>query len=251
MGGRKDLLIVRKISANYGGVRALYSVTLEQNKGEIVTLIGSNGAGKTSLLNIISGILRPTAGKVYFNGQDITAMPPEKIVELGISQVPEGRHLFDTMTVKENLELGAYKRRGVGRRKIMEDMDKVFRLFPILKERLNQRAETLSGGEQQMVAIGRGLMSKPLLLLLDEPTLGLAPMVVEEILATIQRLRDMGTTILMVEQNARAALRISDRGYVLQAGTIGFKGSASELLNNENVKQAYLGKEPYTRRARV
>jgi len=245
------LLIVRKISANYGGVRALYSVTLEQNKGEIVTLIGSNGAGKTSLLNIISGILRPTAGKVYFNGQDITAMPPEKIVELGISQVPEGRHLFDTMTVKENLELGAYKRRGVGRRKIMEDMDKVFRLFPILKERLNQRAETLSGGEQQMVAIGRGLMSKPLLLLLDEPTLGLAPMVVEEILATIQRLRDMGTTILMVEQNARAALRISDRGYVLQAGTIGFKGSASELLNNENVKQAYLGKEPYTRRARV
>ncbi|MBW1697537.1 MAG: ABC transporter ATP-binding protein [Deltaproteobacteria bacterium] len=245
------MLIVRKISANYGGVRALYSVTLEQNKGEIVTLIGSNGAGKTSLLNIISGILRPTAGKVYFNGQDITAMPPEKIVELGISQVPEGRHLFDTMTVKENLELGAYKRRGVGRRKIMEDMDKVFRLFPILKERLNQRAETLSGGEQQMVAIGRGLMSKPLLLLLDEPTLGLAPMVVEEILATIQRLRDMGTTILMVEQNARAALRISDRGYVLQAGTIGFKGSASELLNNENVKQAYLGKEPYTRRARV
>lgn len=239
------MLKVEGVSVFYEGVHALHEVSLEQTGGEIVTMIGGNGAGKTSLLNIISGINKPTSGRVFFKGKDITGLPPDKIVEMGIGQVPEGRLLFDPLTVQENLELGAYKRRKIGRQKISVDMDAVFDLFPILKERLNQKAGTLSGGEQQMLAIGRGLMSKPLLMLLDEPTLGLAPMIVEEILLTIQRLRNFGTTILMVEQNARAALKVSDRGYVIKAGLIRLEGRAADLLEDENVKRAYLGEDSW------
>jgi branched-chain amino acid transport system ATP-binding protein len=242
-------LSIQGISAGYGGVRALSDVTLMQGEGEIVTLIGGNGAGKTTLLNIISGIIKPKVGTISFNGEDITGLPPNRIVNLGISQVPEGRHLFNPLTVTENLELGAYRRRGVGKQVIAKDMAAVFHLFPILEKRFNQQAGTLSGGEQQMLAIGRGLMGKPLLMLLDEPTLGLAPIIVAEILKTIQRLRDFGTTILMVEQNARAALSIADRGYVIKTGTLRLTGSARDLLHNAEVKTAYLGADSWRHKA--
>jgi len=209
-----------------------------------VALIGANGAGKTTLLNLISGIIRPSGGRIVFNGKDITSFPPDKIVELGIIQVPEGRLLFGPLTVKENLELGAFRRRGKQeRKKVSEDFEYIIRLFPVLKNRLQQRAQTLSGGEQQMLAIGRGLMAKPRLLLLDEPSLGLAPLIVQEILSVIVRLKHEGTTVLLVEQNARAALRISDRAYVMEAGRIRLHGNAQDLLENEEVKKAYLGQD--------
>jgi len=209
-----------------------------------VALIGANGAGKTTLLNLISGIIRPSSGRVVFNGQDIASFRPEKIVELGIIQVPEARLLFGPLTVKENLELGAYRRRGKQERKaVSADFEYVLQLFPVLKNRLQQRAQTLSGGEQQMLAIGRGLMARPRLLLLDEPSLGLAPLIVQEILAVIVRLKHEGTTILLVEQNARAALRISDRAYVMEAGWIRLHGKAQDLLEDEEVKKAYLGQD--------
>jgi branched-chain amino acid transport system ATP-binding protein len=217
---------------------------LEEGAGEIVALIGANGAGKTTLLNLISGIIRPSNGKIIFNGQDLISFAPEKIVELGIIQVPEGRLLFGPLTVKENLELGAYRRRAkADSKKVSKDFEYVLQLFPVLKNRLEQRAQTLSGGEQQMLAIGRGLMAKPRLLLLDEPSLGLAPLIVQEILSIIVRLKKEGTTILLVEQNARAALRISDRAYVIEAGKIRLQGKAENLLENEEVKQAYLGQD--------
>jgi branched-chain amino acid transport system ATP-binding protein len=217
---------------------------LEEGAGEIVALIGANGAGKTTLLNLISGIIRPSNGKIIFNGQDLISFAPEKIVELGIIQVPEGRLLFGPLTVKENLELGAYRRRAkADSKKVSKDFEYVLQLFPVLKNRLEQRAETLSGGEQQMLAIGRGLMAKPRLLLLDEPSLGLAPLIVQEILSIIVRLKKEGTTILLVEQNARAALRISDRAYVIEAGRIRLQGKAENLLENEEVKKAYLGQD--------
>jgi branched-chain amino acid transport system ATP-binding protein len=217
---------------------------LEEGAGEIVALIGANGAGKTTLLNLISGIIRPSNGKIIFNGQDLISFAPEKIVELGIIQVPEGRLLFGPLTVKENLELGAYRRRAkADSKKVSKDFEYVLQLFPVLKNRLEQRAQTLSGGEQQMLAIGRGLMAKPRLLLLDEPSLGLAPLIVQEILSIIVRLKKEGTTILLVEQNARAALRISDRAYVIEAGRIRLQGKAENLLENEEVKQAYLGQD--------
>jgi branched-chain amino acid transport system ATP-binding protein len=209
-----------------------------------VALIGANGAGKTTLLNLISGIIRPSNGKIIFNGQDLISFAPEKIVELGIIQVPEGRLLFGPLTVKENLELGAYRRRAkADSKKVSKDFEYVLQLFPVLKNRLEQRAQTLSGGEQQMLAIGRGLMAKPRLLLLDEPSLGLAPLIVQVILSIIVRLKKEGTTILLVEQNARAALRISDRAYVIEAGRIRLQGKAENLLENEEVKQAYLGQD--------
>jgi len=220
----------------------LHQISLQAQAQEIVALIGANGAGKTTLLNLISGLIRPSSGRVVFNGKDIASFWPEKIVELGIIQVPEARLLFGPLTVKENLELGAYRRRGKqARKEVSADFEYVLQLFPVLKHRLQQRAQTLSGGEQQMLAIGRGLMARPLLLLLDEPSLGLAPLIVQEILSVIVRLKHEGTTILLVEQNARAALRISDRAYVMEAGWIRLHGKAKDLLQNEEVKKAYLG----------
>ena len=231
------------ISADYGGVRALDNITLLQEEGEILALIGGNGAGKTTLLNLISGIIRPSNGKIIFKGENIISFSPERIVNLGIIQVPEGRHLFGPLTVQENLEIGAYRRRGKQNKKeISDDFEYILQLFPVLGKRLKQRAETLSGGEQQMLAIGRGLMGRPHLLLLDEPSLGLAPLVMQEIIAIIERLRQEGTTILLVEQNARAALKISDRAYVLEAGKIRLQGNAADLLEDVELKKAYLGK---------
>jgi branched-chain amino acid transport system ATP-binding protein len=224
-------------------VRALDKISLTQKEGEILALIGGNGAGKTTLLNLISGVIRPSHGTIRFQGEDIGSFSPERIVELGIIQVPEGRHLFGPLTVQENLEIGAYRRRGrQNKKKISDDFEYILQLFPVLGKRLKQRAETLSGGEQQMLAIGRGLMRKPLLLLLDEPSLGLAPLVMQEIISVIGRLRQEGTTILLVEQNARAALKIADRAYVLEAGKIRLEGSATDLLENVELKKAYLGK---------
>jgi len=236
------VLEISDISAHYGGVRALDHVSIKQNQGEILALIGGNGAGKTTLLNLISGIIKPSRGNIFFRGKDILALSPEKIVELGIIQVPEGRHIFGPLTVRENLELGAYRRRGRQNKKGMQDDFKnILHLFPVLEKRLKQRAETLSGGEQQMLAIGRALMGRPDLLLLDEPSLGLAPLIVKEIIFVIETLRREGTTILLVEQNAKAALKISDRAYVLEIGKIRLQGKASDLMENEAVKKAYLG----------
>ena len=238
------MLKIDGISSHYGGVQALDEISLFQREGEILALIGGNGAGKTTLLNLISGIIRPSRGKIVFKGENIVSFPPERIVELGIIQVPEGRHLFGPLTVRENLELGAYRRRGKrNKKKISEDFKYILQLFPVLEKRLNQRAETLSGGEQQMLAIGRGLMGKPVLLLLDEPSLGLAPLVVQEIISVIEKLRKEGTTILLVEQNARAALKISDRAYVLETGKIRLHGTPSDLLGTVEVKRAYLGQD--------
>jgi branched-chain amino acid transport system ATP-binding protein len=238
------MLEIDGISSHYGGVQALDEISLVQEEGEILALIGGNGAGKTTLLNLISGIIRPSKGKIVFKGKNIVSFSPERIVELGIIQVPEGRHLFGPLTVRENLELGAYRRRGKrNKKKISEDFKYILQLFPVLEKRLNQRAETLSGGEQQMLAIGRGLMGKPVLLLLDEPSLGLAPLVVQEIISVIERLRNEGTTVLLVEQNARAALKISDRAYVLETGKIRLHGIASDLLETAEIKRAYLGQD--------
>lgn len=236
------MLEISDISAHYGGVRALANVSIKQDEGEILALIGGNGAGKTTLLNLISGIIKPSRGKIIFRGKDILSLSPEKIVELGIIQVPENRHVFGPLTVRENLELGAYRRRGKqNKEKIRDDFKTILQLFPILEKRIKQRAETLSGGEQQMLAIGRALMGRPNLLLLDEPSLGLAPLVVKEIIFVIEKLRKEGTTILLVEQNAKAALKISDRAYVLEIGRIRVQGKASDLMENEAVKKAYLG----------
>ncbi|MDH3357939.1 MAG: ABC transporter ATP-binding protein [Desulfobacteraceae bacterium] len=236
------MLEIHGISAHYGGVRALDDVSFKLDEKEILALIGGNGAGKTTLLNLISRIIKPSKGNIIFKGKSILSLSPEKIVELGIIQVPEGRHVFGPLTVKENLELGAYRRRGrQNKKKILDDFEYILALFPVLEKRLKQRAETLSGGEQQMLAIGRALMGRPGLLLLDEPSLGLAPLVVQEIISIIEKLRNEGTTILLVEQNARAALKISDRAYVLETGKVRIQGKASELMENEAVKKAYLG----------
>jgi branched-chain amino acid transport system ATP-binding protein len=236
------VLEIHGISAHYGGVRALDDVSFKLDEEEILALIGGNGAGKTTLLNLISGIIKPSRGDIIFKGKSILSLSPEKIVGLGIIQVPEGRHVFGPLTVKENLELGAYRRRGKqNKKKILDDFEYILTLFPVLEKRLKQRAETLSGGEQQMLAIGRALMGRPILLLLDEPSLGLAPLVVQEIISIIEKLRNEGTTILLVEQNARAALKISHRAYVLETGKVRVQGKSSELMENEAVKKAYLG----------
>jgi branched-chain amino acid transport system ATP-binding protein len=240
------LLKIDNVTCHYGGIRALHQVSLEEKEGEIVALIGGNGAGKTTLLNLISGLVRPTTGKVVFRGKEISALSPEKIVREGIGQVPEGRLLFGPLTVRENLELGSYVRRNKkNRQTISDDFDYVLGLFPVLSKRLDQRAGTLSGGEQQMLAIGRGLLAKPALMLLDEPSLGLAPLVVQEIFSVIERIKGQGATILLVEQNAKAALKVADRAYVIETGKITLQGKATDLLENEAVKSAYLGQDSW------
>jgi branched-chain amino acid transport system ATP-binding protein len=237
-GGDRVLLRVEDLHVYYGFIHALKGITLHVTEGEIVTLIGANGAGKSTTLNAVSGLLRPRQGSVRLAGEDLAAVPSHEIVVRGVVQVPEGRRIFGQLTVQENLEMGAYTR-GDGR--IGEDMDRVFVLFPRLKERRQQVAGTLSGGEQQMLAIGRGLMARPRLLLLDEPSMGLAPVLVEQIFTTIKDINAQGTTILLVEQNAFMALTIAHRGYVLQTGEIALSGSAADLQANEEVRRAYLG----------
>lgn len=233
------MLEVKDIKVFYGAIQALHGVSLEVRAGEIVTLIGSNGAGKSTTLRTISGLLKPRNGEIWFDGKQITGLPAHKIVEMGICHAPEGRRVFANITVIENLELGAYIRND--RSGIQKDIDRVFELFPKLKERAKQKAGTLSGGEQQMLAIGRALMSKPKLLLLDEPSLGLAPFLVRDIFSIICEVRSQGTTILLVEQNARQALSIADRGYVLESGEVVLCDTAKNLLGSELVRRAYLG----------
>jgi branched-chain amino acid transport system ATP-binding protein len=241
---KNPLLRIRNLQTYYGRIRVLDNVSLSVKPGEVVTLIGANGAGKSTILNCISRLIPCREGEIFFQGQKINGQPPEAVVRLGICQVPEGRQIFQPLTVLENLELGAYLRYGKRNRgSIHQDMDMIFSLFPILAERLQQISGTLSGGEQQMLAIGRALMSRPKLLLLDEPSMGLAPRVVADIFHTVVKLRREGLTILIVEQNARAALRIADRGYVLETGKIILQGTASELLEDHDVKRAYLGRD--------
>lgn len=233
------MLQIKDIDVYYGSIHALKKLSLEVEQGTIVTLIGANGAGKTTTLNTISGILRPKNGAIFYKGNDITKIPPEKIVGQGISQVPEGRRVFPTMTVVENLEMGAYLRRD--KKAILADMDMVYARFPRLKERRRQLAGTLSGGEQQMLAIGRALMARPELMLMDEPSMGLAPLLVKEIFSIIKDINEQGTTILLVEQNANMALSIAHKAFVIETGEIVLQGSAEQLLKSEDVKKAYLG----------
>ncbi len=242
------MLFVETINTFYEGIHALRDVSLHIEAGEIVTLIGSNGAGKSTLLNCISGVIPTRTGSITFNQAEITGMPPEKIVGLGIVQVPEGRQIFNPLTVLENLELGAYLRFSKGNKKVIErNLDYVMDLFPIFKERKNQKAGTLSGGEQQMLSIGRAMMGHPKVMLLDEPSLGLAPLLVKEILDVIRKLKGDGTTILLVEQNAKAALKIANRAYVMETGRITLEGDTKALAENEGVKRAYLGKDRHER----
>jgi branched-chain amino acid transport system ATP-binding protein len=233
------LLEVKNLSVFYGGIQALRGVSFGINKGEIVTLIGANGAGKSTTLRAISGLVKPREGEILLEGQSLKGVPPHEVVKRGISQSPEGRKIFANLTVRENLELGAYLRRD--KAEIAADMEKVFTLFPRLKERLKQNAGTLSGGEQQMLAIGRALMSNPRVLLLDEPSLGLAPLLVKTIFEVIKEINQKGTTILLVEQNANQALHTAHRGYVLETGRIILADTAKNLLTNAEVKKAYLG----------
>ncbi len=233
------LLEVENLHVAYGAIRALQGISFHLDKGEIVTLIGANGAGKSTTLRTISGLLRPREGDVRLEGRSITKVPAEQIVTFGVSQVPEGRRIFARLTVRENLEMGAYTCKD--KRQIADSMERVFASFPRLKERMNQMGGTLSGGEQQMLTMGRGLMARPTLLLLDEPSMGLAPILVEEIFNIIKRINTEGTSILLVEQNAAMALSVADRGYVLETGRIVLEGSAQELLENPQVRAAYLG----------
>jgi branched-chain amino acid transport system ATP-binding protein len=233
------LLQVEDLQVSYGAIKALQGISFHVDEGEIVTLIGANGAGKSTTLNTISGLYRPRAGHVWFKERDITVVPPSDIVRLGIVQVPEGRKIFAPLTVQENLEMGAYTR--TDKDEIRQSMERVFRSFPRLKERLSQLGGTLSGGEQQMLAMGRGLMARPALLLLDEPSMGLAPILVEEIFRIIQEINEQGTSILLVEQNAHMALSVATRGYVLETGRIVLEGTAPQLRANPEVRVAYLG----------
>jgi branched-chain amino acid transport system ATP-binding protein len=234
------MLRVNGLSARYGSIQVLRRVTFHVEQGEVVALIGSNGAGKSTLLRTISGLHRPSEGEVVFLGTPIQQMAPERIVRLGLVQVPEARQLFPNLTVLENLELGGYL---FGRKHIAENREKMFQLFPILFERQRQKAGTLSGGEQQMLSIARALMARPRLLLLDEPSLGLAPLVVEEIYRTLLALHEQGATILLVEQNAMGALEIAERAYVLETGRIILSGGGSELMEHDDVQRAYLGRD--------
>jgi branched-chain amino acid transport system ATP-binding protein len=235
------MLEVEDVHTYYGQIHALKGVSLTVEKGEIVTLIGANGAGKSTTLKTISGLLRPRQGTVLLNGQNLGKLPAHRIVEEGVVQVPEGRRVFGRLTVQENLEMGAYTRADGA--EIQTSLERVFGLFPRLKERRHQVAGTLSGGEQQMLATGRALMGNPQVLLMDEPSMGLAPVLVDSIFATIEELHGSGTTILLVEQNARMALQVADRGYVMQSGEIVLSGSAKQLRANEMVRKAYLGIE--------
>lgn len=239
------MLTIKNLDVYHGKLYTLKKLSIHIKRGEIVTLIGSNGAGKTTLLNTISGLLKPHSGNIIFDSREISKETPEKIVKLGISQVPEGRLIFKTLTVEENLLLGAYSQYSFGKkRQIHEDIDKVYDLFPKLKERKKQIAGTLSGGEQQMLAIGRALMSKPKLLLLDEPSMGLAPNIIREVFQHILELKKLyGLTVMLVEQNAKSALKIADRGYVLETGRVILEGKSEDLLLNKDVQRAYLGRD--------
>jgi branched-chain amino acid transport system ATP-binding protein len=234
------LLELEKVDAYYGHIQALRGVSLSLDKGEIVTLLGSNGAGKTTTLRTISGTIKPRSGRVTLDGKDLTKVPANRVVTLGVAHSPEGRRIFARMTVKENLEMGAYAR---GRVDLSEDFEHVYGLFPRLKERMTQVAGTLSGGEQQMLAIGRALMARPTVLLLDEPSMGLAPVLVELVFDTIKDINKLGMSILLVEQNALMALTIAHRGYVLQTGSVVLSDTAEGLAKNEMVRKAYLGEE--------
>ena len=236
------LLEVENLNTYYGHVHALKGISLTVDEGEIATLIGANGAGKSTTLRTISGLLRPQEGRVVFQGQELNDVPAYEIVYRGISQAPEGRAVFATLTTNENLSMGAYSLGG-DKEAIEENRLRVFNLFPRLEERKNQIAGTLSGGEQQMLAIGRALMARPKLLMLDEPSLGLAPMLVKAIFQTIREINQQGVTILLVEQNARAALKLADKGYVLETGNIVLEGTAEELMRDERVRKAYLGEQ--------
>src|SRR5699024_5030682 len=233
------MLKIEDVVVHYGVIEAIKRVTFEVNKGEIVSLIGANGAGKTTILNSISGLIQPTSGEIRYKNKPIIKTSTRDIVAAGISQVPEGRRVFNGMSVKENLEMGAFLRKD--RAEIQKDLERVYESFPILKERLNQDAQTLSGGEQQMLAMGRALLSNPEVLLLDEPSMGLAPLFIKEIFNIIKEISERGTTILLVEQNATIALEISDRGYVIETGKIMASGSAQELLDSDEIQKAYLG----------
>ena len=236
------LLEIQGVSTYYGQIQALKGVSLQVAQGEIVALVGANGAGKTTLLNTISGLLKARRGRILFDGQEITNRNPASIVQAGISHVPEHRQVFGTMTVHDNLLLGAYHRyRRVGRKQVEQDIQRVFEIFPRLAERRKQLAGTLSGGEQQMLAIGRGLMARPKLILMDEPSLGLAPLLVKDLFQIIASLRDSQQTVLLVEQNARGALKLADRAYVLETGRVVLSGPSQELLQDERVQAAYLG----------
>ena len=233
------LLELDTVDAFYGRIQALRGMSIHVEKGEVVALIGSNGAGKTTTLRTISGLMHPQAGTIRFDGKDITRTPPSRIVEMGISQSPEGRRLFPRMTVIDNLRMGAYSRndtKGIG-----QDMDRVFTLFPRLQERRTQIAGTLSGGEQQMLAMGRALMARPKLMMLDEPSLGLAPILIETIFSIVREINSQGTTVLLVEQNANKALEVSNRGYVLETGVVVQEGTGRDLLASAEVQKAYLG----------
>ncbi len=233
------MLEVKDLVVSYGAIKALKGISFEVNQGEIITLIGSNGAGKTTTLHSLSNLIRKVSGSIVFEGTDITNLNADKIVEMGLIQVPEGRRVFANMSVKENLEMGAYLRKD--KTQIKKDMEECYQLFPRLKERLSQMAGTLSGGEQQMLAMARALMSKPKLLLLDEPSMGLAPILVDEIFDIIKKISSTGTTILLVEQNAFKALSIANRAYILETGSIAKTGNASDLAKDDSVIKAYLG----------
>jgi branched-chain amino acid transport system ATP-binding protein len=238
---REPTLLLEDVHTYYGSIHALKGVALEVHEGEVVTLIGANGAGKSTTLRSINGLNTPREGRIVFEGKDITRRPPHEIVEMGISQSPEGRRLFPHMSVLENLEMGAFQRND--RSQIKEDLDRVYSLFPRLAERKSQRGGTLSGGEQQMVAMGRALMARPKLLMLDEPSMGLAPIFVEKIFEIVHEINEQGTTILLVEQNALMALDAADRGYVLETGRVALADEAKALRANEQVQKTYLGIE--------
>jgi branched-chain amino acid transport system ATP-binding protein len=237
----EPLLELKDVRVRYGGIEAVKGISFDVRDGEVVTLIGGNGAGKTTTLKTISGLKRPTEGGVFFRGERIDSLRADQIVGLGICQSPEGRHIFPRMSVRENLFMGAYGRKD--KAEINSDFERVFTLFPVLRDRASQAGGTLSGGEQQMLAIGRALMSRPTVLMLDEPSLGLAPLLVERIFDLLREIHDQGTTILLVEQNAQMALQLADRGYVLESGEIVIADDAKALLGNEQVRKAYLGEE--------
>lgn len=233
------MLEVKNLSVHYGMIQAVRNVDFKVNEGEIVSLIGANGAGKSTILKTLSGLIHPSEGEIVYLGENIASTSAKKIVEKGLVQVPEGRHVFSGLTVKENLELGAFLRKD--KEEIQKDMEAVFERFPILKERKDQDAQTLSGGEQQMLAMGRALMSRPKLLLLDEPSMGLAPIFIREIFKIIQEIQKTGTTVLLIEQNAKMALSISNRAYVLETGSVVLSGTGQELLESDEIQKAYLG----------
>ncbi|MGV1097964.1 ABC transporter ATP-binding protein [Thiovibrio sp. JS02] len=237
------MLKIKNLEAGYGKLRVLKRISLHVNPGEIVTLIGANGAGKTTLLSTITGLVRATAGEILLQGDNILKLKAEQIVSRGCSLVPEGRQVFATMTVRDNLILGGYVQHQQGNKRFQEEMASIYELFPVLEERQDQLAGTLSGGEQQMLAMGRALMARPALIMLDEPSTGLAPLIVKNIFRIIGKMREAGNTVLLIEQNAKAALKIADRGYVLETGKIILQGPSEDLLANRDVQRAYLGRD--------